>query len=203
MPSVNDLHHKKLESDCEQFLRSIGFTVASNEPHLRPEFEGLKDIETIAAHTVRTRPDRVAIKGSLVIQWDAKTSGWSSGRQFAIEAIPFINACLETSPHVFVCRRKFDNEEFGILAGRNVLDCFDKIMVPKWRRGDDPQWIEQAHKWKSELNLDCSVLHSDSCGSGDMFVTLNIYEFHPSDFCQVSPILKFPHWKQVFAELCL
>lgn len=189
MPDVNDPFHKRLQTDCEQWLTANGFSVHSNEPHLRPEFKALAAIDTPAAHAIRTTSDRIAWKNDIVIRWDAKTCGWSKGSQFAIEAIPFIKACTDGVPYVFVCRRRDNSEEFGIEGIPENLHLFDKILIPKWRRGNDPQWMILAEKWKSDLQLDCTIIPDADCskGSGDMLVTINVIDL--------------PHWKDLFLEV--
>lgn len=191
MPSVHNTLHERLIRDVDNHLTSKRYQITSIEYHKNESAKGLQELDLLAAHVIRTRADRIAYRKNpeSLIRFDAKTCSWPTGKQFAIEYIPYLSACIEAIEfnlnHIFACRRR-DGGEFGVLAGRSALHLFDKILVPEWRRGND--WIKWAKKSRDRWKLRCSVDYANcSGGSGDVLVTLNVENQ--------------PHWKTLIDKL--
>ena len=186
MPSVTDQFHAFVLQDAVAIIESHGGQVASNEYHEQPALKAmLQDVETLAAHNLRTRADRIARIGKHIFRFDAKTCRWARGCDFAIEWTPFWMAVLEYNnadlPHLFLCERTDGSESFGLWADLSALSRIQRVIVPRWRRGDE--WERIIEQKMRLLNLTAEgqqwppvVLASGNVqgGSGDPFVALDL-----------------------------
>jgi len=194
MPSTSDPNHAKLELRASEYLKSFGYTVCSLEYHQNECAKDLRFVDTVGAHLIRTRADRVAYNQQHVIRFDAKTCRWGDDSDFAIEAVPFWSACCEAAvfgmPHVFVCQRTRSGQEFGIIAGVDAMQIASRTMIPSRRSNSFESWADVSRACASLFDLNHTISKCKSNGSGDMFVVI--------DNCYVQQL---PHWRDCFDEI--
>lgn len=194
MPSTSDPDHAKLEIRASEYLESFGYTVCSLEYHQNECAKDLRFVEDIGAHLIRTRADRIAYNAERVIRFDAKTCGWDDDRDFAIEAVPFWSACVDSVifglNHVFVCQRKKSGREFGIIAGGDAMRMAATTMIPQRRNDVYDLWADVSQKCADLFNLDHLISSCGSTGSGDPFVVINHHHVN-----------QLPHWSVCFDTL--
>lgn len=192
MPIVNDPVHAQLIADLESRFHHAGWITADagyERIYGVDVKQQLSECDAIPFHYLRTRSDRVAFHpGTQRILWfDAKTCGFEKNNGFAIEAIPFLRSCVESSlgiDYVFFCKRRKLQETYAVKAGVDAVARITKAVIG-WRRESDPKWREWiVHAFKL---LDCKAFipqhHGGGRGSGDPWVDVdvdgNIHNFPP------------------------
>ena len=196
MARTDDRYHAQLERDVIEEFEKYGMRTASLTYHenMPEQLMGiLRRNESIAAHVVRTRADRHAFNDQRVVKWDAKTSTWKHGQDFAIEAVPLLCACVEAElfgcEYLFCCRRH-DGHEYGLLAGKHAIGRVQRFLVPEWRHSNSYEsWRDWIRHILTVLDAKARVMQGDcSQGSGDAFAALHVDDLPP--------------WQDAIAYLC-
>lgn len=182
MPNVNDPRHAAVIEEAQAILHASGCLLAdAGYEHVYDgDFKtALSKCDTVAAHLIRTRADRLALLNDRVLWYDAKTTSWKKNQDFPIEALPFLKACCDAKTfgidYLFCCQRN-DGASYGLLAGVKAASLIQRVLVPGWRRGDD------VARWQTALQpmidlLGCTArIFAGNCskGGGDAFAAIAI-----------------------------
>lgn len=182
MPSVNDPRHAAVLAEAQGILRASGCLLADAgyEHVYSGEFKtALSQCDSVPAHLIRTRSDRIALLENRLLWYDAKTTAWKKGQDFPIEAMPFLKACSDAKTfgieYLFCCQRN-DGTGYGLFAGESAASLVQRLLVPEWRRGDDVERWRTAFQPLLDSLGSSSPIFSGNCsrGGGDAFVALAI-----------------------------
>ena len=180
MPRVDDPWHRKLENAVLDHMNALeGRTIAMPYHAVldKDDKECLMYCESIGAHVVRTRPDRITIlPNGTVIKWDAKTCKWPTGKDFSIEALPFLLACAESilfEVHYLFCCVRHDGQSYGIWAGLESLQMVQRLLIPLPAHKDDwKEWERIFDNYFDVFGISNVTVATTSQGNKDPFVCL-------------------------------
>lgn len=184
MPSVNDPRHAKVIEDAKALFAAGGWLLADAgyEHVYAGEFKAaLAKCDEVSAHLIRTRADRIALHAETgrLVWYDGKTTAWTKGQDFPIEALPFLKACADATTfgikYLFCCRRH-DGTDYGLFAGGDAAKLIKRILVPQWRRGSDVErWRAVFVPMLAALGCEVPIFAGDCTrGGGDAFAALAI-----------------------------
>lgn len=175
MPSVDDPHHKRLESDVADYLHQAGCFVFSLTYHDHCDPETIKALSrqfNPTALYIRGRSDRIACDGksNVSFEWEAKTST-GTRRSAAIELLPFLHHLAKAELYV-QCLYVYRNSIVGQDAGWWMRDppVVQRVMFPQAQRWGDTEWLQKAC---AHLLPNTTIVRGgSSAGSGDPFLII-------------------------------